>query len=161
MMEPLRYKVMSDFAIAQYDFLTEILPQNTDIVFVVSRDVYFAMTSYEDDICVVYNGAPVYCINESEREFFMAVPYSEHFSHCDGIQIGDYVLFNDEGEGLLYELVSVTPPVRYEDTGLTASEVGGAVWKPKMSEAEMEEEPTRSGSALLDAYLKSYSRSDA
>lgn len=130
MMTRAEYMTMAEYAIAKYEHLLNTLPRGTDIVFVVSRDVYLAMISYErtnvqvnfaTGVNAAYMGAPICCINEDSEDFFMPVVYSHHFQHYNGVQVGDFVLFNDEDDDLLYRLVRLTPETIYTDTGLTVS----------------------------------------
>lgn len=130
MMTRAEYMTMAEYAIAKYEHLLHTLPRDTDIVFVVSRDVYLAMIGYEranvqvnfaTGVNAAYMGAPICCINEDSEDFFMPVVYSHHFRHYDGVQVGDFVLFNDEDDDLLYRLVRLTPETIYTDTGLTVS----------------------------------------
>lgn len=127
------YTALAREAEARYEHLRYTLQHDIDIVFVVSRDVYQAMVGYEPantlvnfaadtvDIATEYMGVPLCCINEDAEEFFMPVVYSQHFNHHNGVQVGDYVLFNDENNGLLYRLVRLVPETMYTDTGLTVS----------------------------------------
>lgn len=127
------YMALAREAEARYEHLRYTLQHDIDIVFVVSRDVYQAMVGYEPantqvnfaadtvDIAAEYMGVPLCCINEDAEEFFMPVVYSQHFNHHNGVQVGDYVLFNDESDNLLYRLVRLTPETMYADTGLTVS----------------------------------------
>lgn len=124
------YMEMADLALARYEHLLYTFPRDTNIVFVVSRDVYLAMISYEvtniqvnfaTGVNAAYHGAPICCINEDSEDFFLPVVYSQHFHHHDGVQVGDFVLFNDEDDDLLYRLVRLTPEAMYTDTGLTVS----------------------------------------
>ena len=130
MMTRAEYMEMADLALARYEHLLYTFPRDTNIVFVVSRDVYLAMISYEvtniqvnfaTGVNAAYHGAPICCINEDSEDFFLPVVYSQHFHHHDGVQVGDFVLFNDEDDDLLYRLVRLTPEAMYTDTGLTVS----------------------------------------
>lgn len=123
------YIMLTREAETQYEHLRHTLQRDTNIVFVVSRDVYQAMVGYEpldsticDDVAAKYNGVPLCRINEEGMEaFFVPVVYSRHFNHHNGVQVGDYVLFNDENNDLLYHLVRLVPETMYTDTGLTVS----------------------------------------
>lgn len=124
---------LAEAAEARYEHLRYTLQRDANIVFVVSQDVYQAMVCYEPantqvdfptgaiGITAEYMGAPLCCINEDAEGFFMPVVHSQRFNHYDGVQVGDYVLFNDENDNLLYRLVRLVPETMYTDTGLTVS----------------------------------------
>lgn len=129
MMTRTEYMALAREAETQYTHLRDTLQRDTNIVFVVSRDVYQAMIGYEPinpsigvDVTAEYNGVPLCRINEEGMEaFFVPVVYSRHFNHHNGVQVGDYVIFNDENDDLLYRLVRLAPETMYTDTGLTVS----------------------------------------
>lgn len=123
------YMAMADNALRHYERLIDSLPRDAHIVFVLSREVYLAMLreEYQFDAWLtgtqaLYHGVPICCINEDDAgEFFMPVVHSRNFHHYEGVQVNDFVLFNDENNDYLYKLVRLTPDAMYADTGLTVT----------------------------------------
>ena len=136
MIERAEYTAMAEQAIEKFRTLSAIMPYNTEIVYVISREVYEAMQAYEynfwnentrvnvrpDGIVGVYYGARLAIINEDIADsFFMPVVYSRNFQHYNGLQVDDFVIFNDDDNDLLFRLARLTPDAMYTDTGLTVS----------------------------------------
>lgn len=136
MMERAEYTAMAEQAIERFQTLSAIMPYNTEIVYVISREVYEAMQAYEydfwneharvnvrpDGIVGVYYGTRLALINEDIADnFFMPVVYSRNFQHYNGLQVDDFVIFNDDDNDLLFRLARLTPDAMYTDTGLTVS----------------------------------------
>lgn len=128
-----RYIAMAANAVEQFHRLSTVIPYGTEIVYVVSREVYQAMqmeSHYDtwninltaEDVIETYCGARLACINENVAEnFFMPVVYSGNFQHYNGLQVNDFVIFNDEDNDFLFRLARLTPDAMYTDTGLTVS----------------------------------------
>lgn len=136
MIERAEYTAMAEQAIERFQTLSAIMPYDTEIVYVISREVYEAMQAYEynfwqehtrvnirpDGIVGVYYGTRLALINEDIADnFFMPVVYSRNFQHYNGLQVDDFVIFNDEDNDLLFRLARLTPDAMYTDTGLTVS----------------------------------------
>lgn len=129
MMTRTEYMAMANNALQHYERLIDSLPRDAHIVFVLSREVYLAMLreEYQFDVRLtgtqaLYHGVPICCINEDDAgEFFMPVVHSRNFHHYEGVQVNDFVLFNDENNDYLYKLVRLTPDAMYVDTGLTVT----------------------------------------
>lgn len=136
MIERAEYTAMAEQAIEKFRTLSAIMPYNTEIVYVISREVYEAMQAYEynfwnentrvnvrpDGIVGVYYGTRLAIINEDIADsFFMPVVYSRNFQHYNGLQVDDFVIFNDDDNNLLFRLARLTPDAMYTDTGLTVS----------------------------------------
>ena len=129
MMTRTEYMALANNALQHYERLIESLPRDAHIVFVLSREVYLAMLreEYQFDVRLtgtqaLYHGVPICCINEDDAgEFFMPVVHSRGFHHYEGVQVNDFVLFNDEDNDYLYKLVRLTPDAMYVDTGLTVT----------------------------------------
>lgn len=136
MIERAEYTAMAEEAIEKFRTLSAIMPYNTEIVYVISREVYEAMQAYEynfwnentrvnvrpDGIVGVYYGTRLAIINEDIADsFFMPVVYSRNFQHYNGLQVDDFVIFNDDDNDLLFRLARLTPDAMYTDTGLTVS----------------------------------------
>lgn len=136
MIERAEYTVLAEQAIEKFRTLSAIMPYNAEIVYVISREVYEAMQAYEydfwnehtrvnvipDGIVGVYYGTRLAIINEDIADnFFMPVVYSRNFQHYNGLQVDDFVIFNDEDNDLLFRLARLTPDAMYTDTGLTVS----------------------------------------
>lgn len=136
MIERAEYTAMACSAIERFQTLSAIMPYDTEIVYVISREVYEAMQAYEynfwqehtrvnirpDGIVGVYYGTRLALINEDIADnFFMPVVYSRNFQHYNGLQVDDFVIFNDEDNDLLFRLARLTPDAMYTDTGLTVS----------------------------------------
>lgn len=134
MMGRREYKIMADRAIVKHQTLRAVLPQDADIVYVVSRDVLEAMETYDrayedydsaDGMIGLFCGERVGCINEEYdneiESFFMPVVYSRTYQHYPKVQVGDYVLYYDgyTNENCLFRLEKQTP--EYIDTGCTVS----------------------------------------
>lgn len=126
------YRAMAEMAIEKFQYLTAFLPNDVEVVYVVSDEVYGAMLEYEEynpgaritpyTTAGIYYGARVARINEEVAEpVFTPVVYSRGFQHYDAVQVNDYVIFNDEDNDLLFRLVRRTPDAMYTDTGLTVS----------------------------------------
>jgi len=134
MISRLDYEVMAEAALREYEQLRLTCP-NAEIVFVVSEEALEAMFRYElgnDRVrrpgqeIGLYYGVPVCRIIEEHRDvYFMPVIHSRNFQHYDGVQVNDYILFNDENDERLFRLARVTP-AQYVDTGLTVSFVDAA-----------------------------------
>lgn len=136
MIERAEYTAMAEQAIEKFRTLSAIMPYNAEIVYVISREVYEAMQAYEydfwnehtrvnirpDGIVGVYYGTRLAIINEDIVDnFFMPVVYSRNFQHYNGLQVDDFVIFNDDDNDLLFRLARLTPDAMYTDTGLTVS----------------------------------------
>ena len=136
MIERAEYTAMAEQAIERFRTLSAIMPYNAEIVYVISREVYEAMQAYEydfwnehtrvnvrpDGIVGVYYGTRLAIINEEIADnFFMPVVYSRNFQHYNGLQVDDFVIFNDDDNDLLFRLARLTPDAMYTDTGLTVS----------------------------------------
>lgn len=132
------YRAMAEMAIEKFQYLTAFLPNDVEVVYVVSGEVYGAMLEYEEynpgaritpyTTAGIYYGARVARINEEVAEpVFTPVVYSRGFQHYDAVQVNDYVIFNDEDNDLLFRLVRRTPDAMYTDTGLTVSFCEGNV----------------------------------
>jgi len=136
MIERAEYTAMAEQAIERFRTLSAIMPYNAEIVYVISREVYEAMQAYEydfwneharvnvrpDGIVGVYYGTRLALINEDIADnFFMPVVYSRNFQHYNGLQVDDFVIFNDDDNDLLFRLARLTPDAMYTDTGLTVS----------------------------------------
>ena len=126
------YRAMAEMAIEKFQYLTAFLPNDVEVVYVVSGEVYGAMLEYEEynpgaritpyTTAGIYYGARVARINEEVAEpVFTPVVYSRGFQHYDAVQVNDYVIFNDEDNDLIFRLVRRTPDAMYTDTGLTVS----------------------------------------
>lgn len=126
------YRAMAEMAIEKFQYLTAFLPNDVEVVYVVSNEVYGAMLEYEEynpgaritpyTTAGIYYGARVARINEEVAEpVFTPVVYSRSFQHYDAVQVNDYVIFNDEDNDLLFRLVRRTPDAMYTDTGLTVT----------------------------------------
>lgn len=131
-MERTAYRAMAEMAIEKFQHLTAFLPNDVEVVYVVSSDVYGAMIEYEEynpaaritpyTTAGIYYGARVARINEVVAEpVFTPVVYSRGFQHYDAVQVNDYVIFNDEDNDLFFRLVRRTPDAMYTNTGLTVS----------------------------------------
>lgn len=136
MIERAEYTAMAEQAIERFRTLSAIMPYNAEIVYVISREVYEAMQAYEydfwnehtrvnvrpDGIVGVYYDTRLAIINEEIADnFFMPVVYSRNFQHYNGLQVDDFVIFNDDDNDLLFRLARLTPDAMYTDTGLTVS----------------------------------------
>lgn len=136
MIERAEYTAMAEQAIERFRTLSAIMPYNAEIVYVISREVYEAMQAYEYDfwnehtrvnvrpggIVGVYYDTRLAIINEEIADnFFMPVVYSRNFQHYNGLQVDDFVIFNDDDNDLLFRLARLTPDAMYTDTGLTVS----------------------------------------
>lgn len=132
-----QYTIMVRDAVDKFVELRDRLPEETEIVFVVSVNVLEAMRNYEREMLLenfdmanfetsaTYMGARVCYINETEHgDFFVPVPRSEHYEHINGVEVDDLVLFDEEN---LYKLLRVTPEITYVDTGMTVSFVNNAM----------------------------------
>lgn len=134
MMGRREYKIMADRAIVKHQTLRAALPQDANIVYVVSPDVLEAMETYDrayedfdsaDEMIGLFCGERVGCINEEYEDeietFFMPVVYSRTYQHYPQVQVGDYVLYYDgyTNEDCLFRLEKQTP--EYIDTGFTVS----------------------------------------
>lgn len=136
MIEGAEYTAMVDHAIEKFRTLSAIMPYNTEIVYVISKEVYEAMQAYEydfwneharfnvrpDGTVGVYYGTRLALINEDIADnFFMPVVYSRNFRHYDVLQADDFVIFNDEDDARIFRLARLAPDAMYTDTGLTVS----------------------------------------
>lgn len=136
MIERAEYIAMAEEAVTRFNTLSAIMPYGTEIVYVVSKEVHEAMQAYEYNFCRehagvnirtdgavgTYYGTRLAFINEDIADsFFMPVVYSRSFQHHNGLQVDDFVIFNDEDNDLLFRLARLTPDTMYTDTGLTVS----------------------------------------
>ena len=121
------YAQMQDLANTKFENMRSSIPQNVDVVFVVSVDVYRAMLVYDNNPlrrdADEYRGVRLGCINEcAATEFFQPVIYSRNYHHYGRhVEPGDFVVFNDENDDRVFRLASVNPAVVYEDTGYTVT----------------------------------------
>lgn len=133
MIERAAYTAMAEQAIEKFQTLSAILPYDTEIVYVISREVYEAMQAYEHQehtrvdirqsgIVGIYYGTRLALINEDVVDnFFTPVIYSKSFQHYDGLRVDDFVIFNDEDDDHIFRLARLTPDAMYTDTGLTVN----------------------------------------
>lgn len=130
MMTGAEYAAMAEYAARRHEELVATFPRDTNIVFVVSQEVYLAMMCYDRQFLrmtmtagghTTYHDVPICVINEETNDFFMPVIYSCDLRHHEGVQVDDFVLFNDEDDDLLYRLVRLERGAVYADTGLTVT----------------------------------------
>lgn len=127
MIDRQEYAQMQDLANIKFENMRSSIPQDVDVVFVVSVDVYQAMLVYDNNPLKrdadEYRGVRLGVINEGEAtEFFQPVIYSREYRHYSEIvEPGDFVVFNDENDGRVFCLARVDPVVVYEDTGYTVT----------------------------------------
>jgi hypothetical protein len=121
------YAQMQDLANTKFENMRASIPQDVDVIFVVSVDVYQAMLVYDNNPlrrdADEYRGVRLGVINECEAtEFFQPVIYSRNYHHYGRyVEPGDFVVFNDENYDRVFSLARVNPGVVYEDTGYTVT----------------------------------------
>lgn len=97
----------------------------TNMILVVSRDIFYAMVQFNNtalaysnengDVISRYNGFDLAIINENEAEHIMK-PALFGMNHFVGMQIDDIIIVDDDNR--LFRLER-TNPVQYVDMGLT------------------------------------------
>ena len=99
---------MAAHAVAQYERLRSTVSHDTEIVYVVSKDVCRAMQleAYTSEPQGDYKFSPIgstgtYCgarvaYIDTAESFFKPAVYTGVFKCCSGLQIGDYILLDDD-----------------------------------------------------------------
>lgn len=164
MMGQTEYRTLADRAIEKYRTLRAALPQDANIVYVVSPDILEAMETYDrsyedynadDGVIGAFWGERVGCINEEYEDeiesFFMPVVYSRTYQHYPQVQVGDYVLYYDgyTNEDCLFRLEKQTP--EYIDTGFTVSFVESSLAACDNRAADYADCATMIGDAIISA----------
>ena len=134
-----RLRELLTLADENYHIIREHVPEETEVVFVSSRDVSSAIIG-DDDLrfrrtdeqmqdegyIAEYNGVDVYCINEDEASeiFAPAVFCRDEFVDYMGLRPEDFVIYRDNQDDRLYRLARRDPTTMYSDTGFTVNALG-------------------------------------
>lgn len=124
------YEALRERAVAQYERLRAIVPNENEIVYVLTRDVYRAAMAMDttphthmtvgfgrNGIYGLFQGARVCVVNEAtDDSMFAPAVCGRVYYH--GMQLEDVILIEDNH---LYSLRSIEPDVMFVDTGLTVS----------------------------------------
>lgn len=124
------YEALRERALGQYERLRAIVPNENEIVFAVTRDVYLEAMAVDTDprtyltagfgrngIYGLFNGIRICVVNE-ETDYSMFTPAVCGRVYYLGMQLEDVILIEDNH---LYSLRCTEPDVMFVDTGLTVS----------------------------------------
>lgn len=124
------YEALRERAVAQYERLRVIVPNENEIVYVLTRDVYRAAMAMDttphthmtvgfgrNGIYGLFQGTRVCVVNEYTDDSMFAPAVCGRV-YYQGMQLEDVILIEDNH---LYSLRSIEPDVMFVDTGLTVS----------------------------------------
>lgn len=124
------YEALRERAVAQYERLRAIVPNENEIVYVLTRDVYRAAMAIDttphthmtvgfgrNGIYGLFQGARVCVVNEATDDSMFAPAVCGRV-YYQGMQLEDVILIEDNH---LYSLRNIEPDVMFVDTGLTVS----------------------------------------
>lgn len=124
------YETLLERAVVQYERLRAIVPNENEIVYVLTRDAYRAAMAIDttphthltvgfghNGIYGLLNGTRVCVVNEDTDDSMFAPAVCGRV-YYRGMQIEDVILIEDNH---LYSLRSIEPDVMFVDTGLTVS----------------------------------------
>lgn len=124
------YEVLRERAVEQYERLYAIVPNGTEIVYVLTRDVYRTVMAIDTEphnlmtigfgdngFYGLFHGARVCVVNE-DTDNSMFAPAVCGRIYYQGMRLEDVILIEDNH---LYSLRSIEPDVMFVDTGLTVS----------------------------------------
>lgn len=124
------YEALRERALGQYERLRAIVPDENEIVFAITRDVYLEAMIVDTDprayltvgfgrngFYGLFNGIRICVVNE-ETDYSMFAPAVCGRAYYQGMQLEDVILIEDNH---LYSLRYTEPDVMFVDTGLTVS----------------------------------------